>query len=75
MFLVFSMLCFVFKCFWIVNSVGKILFKRLWFDFLINIDIKDDNEIIEIEDVLFIEVINEENKDINNEYSEDLVFN
>lgn len=69
------MLCFVFKCFWIVNSVGKILFKRLWFDFLINIDIKDDNEIIEIEDVLFIEVINEENNDINNEYSEDLVFN
>lgn len=62
-------------CFWIVNSVGKILFKRLWFDFLINIDIKDDNEIIEIDDVLFIEVINEENNDINNEYSEDLVFN
>lgn len=71
MFLVFGMLCFVFKCFWIVKSVGKILFKRLWFDFLINIDNKDNNENIEIEDVLLIEVINEdynENIEIEDDY-------
>lgn len=55
----------------IANSVGKTLSKRLRFDPLINLDIKDDNENIETEDVPLIGATNEENYDINNERSED----